>query len=114
MARGLSCSEAGGIFLDQGSNPCLLGGQVDPLAQGHQGCPHGSFIAFKFCLFLAALGIQFLKFFKFRLPSGGDPVCVCVCVYFPILMLLPTTQLPASTSFFFFNILIYLFDCTRS
>ena len=105
MARGLSCSEADGIFLDQGSNLCLLGGQVDPSALSHQGCPHGhfstsSFIAFKFDLLLAALDVQFLKFFKFRLPLGGDPICVSVCVYFPRLMLLPTTQLPGSTSVF--------------
>ena len=30
-AHGLSCSEARGIFLDQGSNPCLLRWQVDSL-----------------------------------------------------------------------------------
>ena len=36
MARGLSCSMACGIFLDQGSNPCLLHWQADslPLSQG--------------------------------------------------------------------------------
>ena len=29
MAHGLSCSAACGIFLDQGSNPCLLHWQAD-------------------------------------------------------------------------------------
>ena len=39
MAHGLSCSEAFGIFLDQGSNPCLLGWQADSLPLSHQGSP---------------------------------------------------------------------------
>ena len=34
---GLSCSVACGIFLDQGSNPCLLHWQVDSLPLSHQG-----------------------------------------------------------------------------
>ena len=37
--HGLSCSEACGIFLDQGSNPCLLHWQVDSLPLSHQGNP---------------------------------------------------------------------------
>ena len=41
MARGLSCSEACGIFLDQGSNPCLLLWQTDSLPLSHQGSPEG-------------------------------------------------------------------------
>ena len=35
VAHGLSCSEACGIFLDQGSNPCLLHWQVDSLQLSH-------------------------------------------------------------------------------
>ena len=31
------CAMAGGIFLDQGSNPCLLHWQADPLPLSHQG-----------------------------------------------------------------------------
>ena len=35
----LSCSAAGGVFLDQGSNPSLLHCQVDSEALDHQGSP---------------------------------------------------------------------------
>ena len=37
----LSCSLACGIFLDQGSNLCLLHWQVNYLPQSHQGNPQG-------------------------------------------------------------------------
>ena len=37
VANRLSCSTACGIFLDQGSNPCLLNWQVDSLPMTHQG-----------------------------------------------------------------------------
>ena len=37
MAHGLSCSEACGIFPDQGSNPCLLCWQADSLPLSCQG-----------------------------------------------------------------------------
>ena len=39
MAHGLSCSGACGIFLDQGSNPCLLRWQADSLPLSHQESP---------------------------------------------------------------------------
>ena len=39
VAQGLSCSAACGIFLDQGSNPCLLHCQADSLPLSHQGSP---------------------------------------------------------------------------
>ena len=39
MAHRLSCSTAGGVFLDQGSNPSLLHCQVDSEALDHQGSP---------------------------------------------------------------------------
>ena len=39
VAHRLSCSAAGGIFLDQGSNPCLLHWQVDSQPLDHQGSP---------------------------------------------------------------------------
>ena len=39
MAHMISCSEAGGIFPDQGSNPCLLQWQVDSLPLTHLGSP---------------------------------------------------------------------------
>ena len=38
-ANGLSCSAAGGIFLDQRSNLCPLHWQVDSLPLSHQGSP---------------------------------------------------------------------------
>ena len=37
VVHGLNCSEAGGIFPDQGPNPCLLHWQVDSLPMSHQG-----------------------------------------------------------------------------
>ena len=40
----LSSSAACGIFLDQGSNPCLLHWQVDSLPLSHQGSPCTDFI----------------------------------------------------------------------
>ena len=39
VAHGLSSSAAGGIFLNQGSNPFLLHWQVDSLLLSHQGSP---------------------------------------------------------------------------
>ena len=39
VAHGLSCPEICGIFLDRGSNPCLLHWQVDSLPLSHQGSP---------------------------------------------------------------------------
>ena len=39
VANRLCCSEACGIFLDQGSNLCLLHWQADPLLLCHQGSP---------------------------------------------------------------------------
>ena len=38
-AHGLSCSGACGIFLDQGSNPCLLCWQADSFPLSHQESP---------------------------------------------------------------------------
>ena len=43
VAHGLSGSASGGIFLEQGSNPCLLHGQVDSLPLSHQGSPYCGF-----------------------------------------------------------------------
>ena len=39
VAHGLSCSAACGIFLDQGSNLCLLHWQVDSLPRSHHRSP---------------------------------------------------------------------------
>ena len=39
VAHGLSCSEACGIFPDQGLNPCFLHWQADSLPLSHQGNP---------------------------------------------------------------------------
>ena len=39
VVPGLSCSAGHRIFLDQGSNPCLLHWQADSLALSHQGRP---------------------------------------------------------------------------
>ena len=37
VAQGFSCSQACGIFLDEGLNPCLLYWQADSLPLSHQG-----------------------------------------------------------------------------
>ena len=37
VVHGLSCSEACGIFMDQGSNLCLLHWQADSLPPNHKG-----------------------------------------------------------------------------
>ena len=42
----LSCSMAHGIFLDQGSNPCLLDWQANSLPLSHQENPHMAFKLF--------------------------------------------------------------------
>ena len=47
VAHGLSCSEARGIFLDQGSNPCSLHWQADPYPLYHQGGRKDVFFIFK-------------------------------------------------------------------
>ena len=44
VACGLSCSEACGIFLDQGSNPCPLHWQADSYLLDHQGNSTFSFL----------------------------------------------------------------------
>ena len=45
VALGLSYSEACGIFLDQGWNPCLLHWQTDSLPLSHQGSPMIDFLS---------------------------------------------------------------------
>ena len=54
VAHGLSCSTACAIFLDQGSNLCLLHWQMDSLLLSHQGSPCpllliGIWAVFNFC-----------------------------------------------------------------
>ena len=46
IVHGLSCSKTCGLFLDQGSNPCLLHQQVDSLPLSHQGSPQSSSFSF--------------------------------------------------------------------
>ena len=46
----LSCSLACGIFLDQGSNPCVLHWQADSLPLSHQGNPHTLILIHPLCL----------------------------------------------------------------
>ena len=43
-AQGLRCSEARGIFLDQGSNLCLFHWQADSYPLCHQGSPEVSIV----------------------------------------------------------------------
>jgi len=51
VAHGLSCFVSHGIFLDQGSNLCLLHAQEDFLPLSHQESPRTFLISF-FYLFL--------------------------------------------------------------
>ena len=44
VAHGPSCSEACGIFPDQGSNPCSLHWQADSQPLCHQGSPKNCFL----------------------------------------------------------------------
>ena len=50
VAHGLSCSEACGIFMDQGLNPCLLHWQVGSLPLSHRGS-----LVWRFCFLVCAL-----------------------------------------------------------
>ena len=50
VTRGLGCSEACGIFLDQGSSPCPLRWQVDSNPVDHRGIPLLSFLIGHICL----------------------------------------------------------------
>ena len=54
VAHGLTCPAACGIFLDQGSNPCLLYCQADSQPLDHQGNPSPIFLKdiFTRCRFL--------------------------------------------------------------
>ena len=44
VAHGLSCSTAGGIFLDQGSDSCLLHWHADSLPLSYEGSPTNVFL----------------------------------------------------------------------
>ena len=50
VALRLSCSLACGIFLFQGSNPCLFHWQADSLPLSHQGNPHTLILIHPLCL----------------------------------------------------------------
>ena len=63
MAHRLSCAMAGGIFLDQGSNLCLLHWQVDSLPPIHREALE---------VFITASALANYIYIC---------VCVCVCVH---------------------------------
>ena len=60
MAHGLSCSEACGIFPDQGSNSCPLHWQADSQALDHKGSPRFIFnlCVYHLCCLLRKLVLQ--------------------------------------------------------
>ena len=60
--RGLSACRLSscGIFLDQGSNPCLLHWQADSQPLHHQGSPSQHFYTFLFFTFLSGTGSYWL------------------------------------------------------
>ena len=57
VGRGLSCCSACGIFLDQGSNPCLLHFQADSLPLSHRRSLVVSLISKKILTFIGGGGI---------------------------------------------------------
>ena len=66
VAHGPSCSEACGIFPDQGSNPCPLHWQADSQPLHHQGSP----LTLGFSkYFSGSLFLSYLKIFFFFLPK---------------------------------------------
>ena len=65
MAHGLSCSEACGIFPDQGSNLCPLHWQADSQPLRHQGSPTFSFLKKNFYLFFIFFSFYFFNFYLF-------------------------------------------------
>ena len=75
--HGLSCSIAGGIFSDQGSNPCLLHWQADVLPLSQQG------------------EVQLLDLFNISFvlsgASGNSLLLVKCLIYFQSVSLGPTT-----------------------
>ena len=71
VVLGLSCSAAGGIFPDQGSNPCLLHWQVDSLPLSHQGSPQ-SIVRISEITFLASNWVSISER-AWSLQPGDDP-----------------------------------------
>ena len=55
------CSVACGVFLDRGSNPCLLHWQVDSLPLSHQGSPEPCFFPFAVFIYQRAFLIFLSK-----------------------------------------------------
>ena len=72
MTQEFNCSAACGIFLDQGSNPCLLHWQVDSLPLGQQGSAGFVFFSNEEMLLNFTLWISVLHF----LPSETDEVSI--------------------------------------
>ena len=90
IVLGLSSSTvAGGVFLDQGSNPCLLSWQMDSLPLSHQGSPRKLFLV----LFLWAVWKH--SFSKAATPwawAVSGPcykAAITSVIYFPIWSLPP-------------------------
>ena len=67
VAQGLSCSLPCGIFLDQGSNSCLLHWQADAWPLSHQGSSVPSFIS----VFVVVVKVLFRNI-HLPLPSPGE------------------------------------------
>ena len=68
----LSCSEPCGIFPGQGSNPCLLHGQVGSLPLSHQGSPQNySQITVSFCPHIH------MRYWLHHLAGQGDGLSLC-------------------------------------
>ena len=78
MVDGFCCSEAHGIFLDQGSKPCLLHWQADSLPLSHKGSPCEHIFWVRFipkCFNLNSIYLLAKGPFRFSISSsvGGMP-----------------------------------------
>ena len=90
VARGLSCSVACGIFLDQRLNLCLLLWEADSLPLRHQGSPICFLIAKIYLNFLSVLcpSFPFVYFYEFpyyhlkKIPErkGDKFLCLVYCL----------------------------------
>ena len=77
-ARGLSCPEGCGIFLEHGLNPCPLHWQADSCALHHQGSPMYCFIFWH----ELPVSLQTYTVKNTALDNLGNTTSACSCVLF--------------------------------
>ena len=75
VASGLSCCMACEVFLDPGSDPCLLHWQADSLPVSHWGL----LLIVVLTIILVALGLRCCAWRAFSSCGKRGPLCVAVC-----------------------------------